>query len=166
MISPSQYLNTGNFNGLLSFPTSTPFNLLGGNLAGQTYSTFPYGGTPPFVPQKGSSSIFNLPGLFGGSNQNAIAIGDTDKNQIIQAQQQPDNSKCDPWTGEDCTPSDWGKKLDNYLLEQVTPFFKNAGLLLLALILVAFGLYMLANSTKTGQTVIKVAKTAAEAAAA
>jgi hypothetical protein len=137
-LTPSQYLNYPNYNGQLSAPLFTPFSLLTLN---NTLGMLPRGipTTPPF-------------------SGNPI---DTDKPQIIQAQS---DDLCNPFApGEHCVQTPFGKSIDSFITDSIFPYIKDAGLLLLALLLIAFGLYMLANATDTGKAVINVAKVAAVA---
>jgi len=131
MLTPAQFLNTANFSGQLSLPPATPFSLLNLNNLPNI------GGTPPFVAQ--------------------------DKDQIVNAQS--DTPDCGSLWSIDprCKNS---IQNPNDLFAQFFGFdwskgLKSAGLLIIAAILLAFGLYMLARSTDTGKIVINSAKMAA-----
>lgn len=130
-MQPSAFLNTQRFSGGFSLPPVTPYSLLNLNNLPNISSA-----TPPFVDSQG------------------------DKNQIINAQD--DTPDCGSIWSIDPRCQNSLQNPSGILNQFLSiDFFKRFGLLLFALILVIFGLYMLARSTGADKVVISTAKLAA-----
>lgn len=137
MQSYSAYLNTPNYSGQLSLPPFTPYSLL--TLNNSPFMGGGITGTPPFVSPDN-----------GGAHTQAIPVGDMNLPQGTL-----DPNKIDP------NPLNLG--IQDTITSWLSTYFKDMTLLSLALILLGIGLYMLANSTKTGQAAIGAATKAAMA---
>lgn len=140
MLTPSQIINSPNFSGQFSLPAFTPYSLL---------------------------TLNNLPPLSGGITGTPTFAGDNngngDKNQLGDASAQNANWLDDILSGSRMAGSLGGEVASGGIMDVFNIYFKDMALIALALILLAIGLYMLAQSTDAGQIAIGVAKKAATA---